>query len=251
METNRERRNVPPLFRQHRATVAVAALFAGTPSLATAAVIAEPALPPGVSVPDSGRDLIFEGGRRLGVRCLARPSVATMTIPAETTVRVVNRTGLRSRLLLDGVARGELAGGAAVDVLFHHGPVTVGLHPICVFTTGLAVRVEVGPPPDHLLGGGTPNGDPLGGGVSNGDPLGGGTPGQAAAGRLEPSVSLTAHRLTWASGLAAEPIGPIGPVRDDGPTGLLALVAAICVVGVSAGAVRAIIAQRTTRTVVS
>lgn len=219
---------MPPLLRHHRVTVAVAALFVSTPPLATAAVIAEPAPPPGIGVRDSGRELVFDGERRLGARCVTKPNTISTTVPAETTLRVVNRSDFRTLLLLDGVARGELAGGAAVEVLFHHGPVTVGLRPLCVFSAGSAVRVEVGPPPKHVLA-----------------PSGG-----SAAGRGESSANTDDRRYAWVSGLAAEPLAPMDPVRDDGPTGLLALVAAICVVGVSAGAVRAVIAQRATRTAV-
>lgn len=218
---------MPPLLR-HRATVAVAALCASTPPLATAAAIAAPVPPPRIGVRDSGQELVFDGERQLGMRCVTRPSAISTTVPAETTLRVVNRTGFRTRLLLDGVARGELAGGAAVDLLFHHGPVMVGLRPLCVFSAAPAVRVEVGPPPEHLF-----------------DESGG-----AAAGRVEPSPGPPDRPYTWVSGLAAEPLQPMDPVRDDRPTGLLALVASICVVGVSAGAIRAIIAQRATRTVV-
>jgi hypothetical protein len=47
---------------------------------------------------------------------------------------------------------------------------------------------------------------------------------------------------------AAEPLTAVRPVGDSGPTGLLALIATVCVVGVSAGAIRAIIAQRASRT---
>lgn len=247
---------MPPLLRHHRATVAVAALFAGAPALATAAVITEPAPPAAVGVRDSGRELIFSGDRRLGVRCLARPDLVSTTVPAQTTLRVVNRTGFRTRLLLDGVARGELAGGAVAEVLFRHGPVTVGLRPLCVFAAESAVRVEVGPPPDHLFDI-DPVAGPSAGEVDRAAPPeqrpGGHVsrphPGGSAAGRGESPVR-EARRYSWASGLAAEPLEPIEPVRDSGPTGLLALVAAICVVGVTAGAVRAIIAQRATRTVV-
>lgn len=219
---------MPLSLRRHRATVAVAALFAGTPPLATAAVSAEPAPVPGVGVQGSGHELIFTGERRLSARCVARSSASSMTVPAQTTLRVVNRTGFRTHLLLDGVARGELAGGATVDVLFHHGPVAVGLRPVCVFAAASAVRIEVGPPPDRLLA-----------------PSGG-----SAAGRVTAPAWPQERRYAWTSGLAAEPLEPVEPVRDNGPTGLLALVAAICVVGVAAGAVRAVIAQRATRTVV-
>jgi hypothetical protein len=38
-----------------------------------------------------------------------------------------------------------------------------------------------------------------------------------------------------------------GPASDDGPIGLLALIATVCVVGVSAGAIRALVTQRANR----
>ena len=38
-----------------------------------------------------------------------------------------------------------------------------------------------------------------------------------------------------------------GSRQDSGPIGLLAIIAAVCVVGVSAGAIRAIISQRASR----
>lgn len=246
---------MPPLLRHHRATVAVAALFAGAPPLAVAAVAAEPAppSPPGVDVPDGGRELIFEGDRRLGVRCVARSSVASMSVPAETTVRVVNRTGFRGRLLLDGVARGEIAGGASVEVLFHHGPVAVGLRPLCVFAAESAVRIEVGPPVVRPrvadAAPAAPDGE-AGRDAGSGGPAPQAGPGGSAAGRVEAPVRRERQRYAWSSGLAAEPLEPVELVRDNGPTGLLALVATICVVGVVAGAIRAIIAQRATRTVV-
>jgi hypothetical protein len=49
-------------------------------------------------------------------------------------------------------------------------------------------------------------------------------------------------------GAAAEALASVEPVRESGPIGLLALIATVCVVGASAGAIRAIIAQRASRT---
>lgn len=197
-------------LRRRRATVAVAALVAGTPPLLPGVAVAAPAPPPGA------------GARE--------PDRTSFGVLPESAVRVVNGTGRRARLLLDGVARGELPAGSSADVLFHHGPVLLALRPICVFPAESVVKVEVGlaphgpdaaspgsveVPPDAVPGSYPPPSDRLGGG-------------------------------------SADLVAPLAPVRPAGPvTTLLALVATICVVGVSAGAIRAIYAQRATRTVIA
>jgi hypothetical protein len=53
--------------------------------------------------------------------------------------------------------------------------------------------------------------------------------------------SATDDRVT-----VEEPVAASGPVRNA-PTGLLALVATVCAVGVGIAAIRAIIAQRSSR----
>lgn len=230
---------MPHLLRHGRATVAVAALFAGAPPLVpgvaplvTEMAVAEPAsLPapaPARQVPPSESEVVFGGDRLLGIRCRARLEAATLTVPAETTVKVVNRTSRRAVLVLDGVPRGEIPHGGSARVLFHHGPVSVELRPICVFSAGATLRVEVGPAEFS---------------AGTADPW---APSAARPGAAEGFVP----GLGWGGRAAAEATGG-EPVRDRGPTGLLALVAAVCVVGVSAGAIRAINAQRATWTAVS
>ena len=46
---------------------------------------------------------------------------------------------------------------------------------------------------------------------------------------------------------AAEPVAAMEPIRESGPIGLLALTAAVCVMGVGAAAIRAIVSQRANR----
>jgi hypothetical protein len=46
---------------------------------------------------------------------------------------------------------------------------------------------------------------------------------------------------------AAEPVAALEPVTETGPVGLLAIIATICVAGVTAAAIRAIAAQRASR----
>lgn len=67
-----------------------------------------------------------------------------------------------------------------------------------------------------------------------------------------PAVGRTTDLDSWHPS-AARPGAAEGSTLagDAGLTRLLALIATICVVGVSAGAIRAIIAQRATRTVVA
>jgi hypothetical protein len=46
---------------------------------------------------------------------------------------------------------------------------------------------------------------------------------------------------------AAEPVAAMAPIRETGPVGLLGLIAAVCVMGVGAAAIRAIVSQRANR----
>jgi hypothetical protein len=46
---------------------------------------------------------------------------------------------------------------------------------------------------------------------------------------------------------AAEPVAALRPVASQGPIGLLALVASVCVVGVGVGAIRALVSERAYR----
>ncbi|MFC6019082.1 hypothetical protein ACFP2T_23080 [Plantactinospora solaniradicis] len=216
-------------LRRRRATVAVAALVAGTPPLVSGVAMAEPVPPPGMGVRETDRVVTFGSSGPGALRCVSSSKATSITVPREGMVRVVNDTGRRTRLLLDGVVHGELAAGSSADLIFHRGPVSLALRPICVFPAESAVRVEVGP---------VPHGPDAPGLRSTGAP----------PSALPGAAHLPPSRL---GGAPAELIRPVDPVRPAGPVGLLALIATVCVVGVSAGAIRAILAQRATRTVVA
>lgn len=264
---------MPPLARHRAAATAVAALFAAMPLLVTAAAQAAPARDPLPA--ESGKEVVFSGDRGLlGVSCAANPSTSSVTIPAETTLRVVNQTGYRAKLLLDGASQGEIADGAAAPVVFHRGPVTLGLKPSCMLSDESAVRVEVVPAPHTGTTGAKPRTGspqrPAAGGRDQRDedpeaqPTAAPTPSPAVTETPEPAtigeeggdsgeaVATVDDTLgTGDEGVAAEALSSVQPVRKSGPIGLLALIATVCVVGVSAGAIRAIIAQRATRTSVA
>ncbi|MDP9798527.1 hypothetical protein J2S43_007039 [Catenuloplanes nepalensis] len=277
-------------MRSRIARTSLAALVVALPLLTGAASATE----------ESGAEVVFSGGGLIGLACGAKPSVGAVSLPAESTLRVVNQTGYRAKLILDGVTQGEIGKGDAAKVLFHRGPVSVALKPNCVLTEESAsVRVSVRPParvappaappaapeepapavaaappaapeprsPDVATRRPTP-GDtrptPAAAVSSPVPDLPAGTTGSARAPGATPSAvpspSAFASALpdplaaplgeepgTSAEGVAAEPVAAVVPVEDTGPVGLLALIATICVIGVSAGAIRAIIAQRVAR----
>ena len=273
-------------IRNRAAATAIAALFAAAPlALGTAAYAYGP-------VQESGKEVVFSGGGLLGVACGAKPNTTSVTVPAESSLRVVNNTGRRAKLVLDGATRGEISSGSAAEVLFHRGPVSLALKPDCVLADESSVRVEVvaappaaaaeppgSAPAPPATGGGT-SGDTSGGGTTTGGTTGRTTRAEDPRQRSDSGATASADLTTpgaeptpgdgtetatatvdgnlpaltdptdsvTVAGANAEPLASVEPVRTGGSTGLLALIASVCVVGVSTGAIRAIIAQRATRT---
>jgi hypothetical protein len=266
-------------LRQRSVATGVAMLFATAPLLAANVAYAGPDRTPGAPVQESGREVVFAGDSLLGVSCGATASATSVTVPAESTLRVVNNTGHRARLLIDGDTQGEIAHGGAAQVLFHRGPVSLALKPNCVVADESSVRVEVvpgGPPSPsarftpqsgsagsgrtgaatagahHARGG---NESMTGGAVANTTPAVPGRTGAsvggdgASVGSGEPADSAVEPSAGPAAGrVAAEPMASVEPVQQGGSVALLALIATVAIVGVSAGAIRAILAQRVTRT---
>ncbi|MDG4822139.1 hypothetical protein O7635_09760 [Asanoa sp. WMMD1127] len=288
-------------IRRRTVASAVAAFFIAGPLAIGGAAYADPAQ-------ETNSQVVFTGDGLLGVACGAKPSAASVTVPAESTLRVVNNTGRKAKLMLDGATRGEVASGATADVLFHRGPVELALKPDCMLADEKSVRVEVlaAAPQPPAAGNDTPANPPTapfgGGNTAGGDAAGDGDdapagddqrdgdrqnransdddadPATAASPGADPAASPGADAAnpedpanpdaaalaldsfanpdggtgldgaTTVAGAAAEPLASVDPVSDSGPTGLLALIATVCVVGVSAGAIRAIIAQRASRT---
>jgi hypothetical protein len=114
-----------PQYRQRAAGVALSALFAAAPLLAAEPAWADPT--------ESGHEVVFDGdGGLLGLGCAASPSTPAVTLPAESTLRVVNRTGRQADLKLDGKSRGMLADQGSTQVVFHRGPVELTLEPTCM-----------------------------------------------------------------------------------------------------------------------
>lgn len=269
---------MPPVrhrARHRTAAAAAAGLFAAAPLLVAEAAYAQPA--PAPTPRESGKEVVFSGGKGLlGVTCEANPSTSAVTVPAETTLRVVNRTGYRAKLILDGAAQGEIADGGAAPVVFHRGPVTLGLKPSCMIGQESAVRVEVTAASGTPSGSGTKPGSQRPSRPSSGSGSGDADrtrprphPSASSAPEASPSVAAsespdaadpsedigesgtgvaTVDGASGADGAAAEALASVEPIRESGPIGLLALIATVCVIGATAGAIRAIIAQRASRT---
>jgi len=78
-----------------------------------------------------GRQVAFGGGGVLGLSCRSTPEVGALTVPADSTVRVVNRTGHSAKLRLGGATKGTIPDDGATDVVFRRGTTAVLLSPSC------------------------------------------------------------------------------------------------------------------------
>ncbi|WP_027342870.1 hypothetical protein [Hamadaea tsunoensis] len=230
-------------------------------------LLAAPALAAG----DEGQTQVEFNGGGLGLLlCGSRPNTSAVTIKSESKVVFVNNLGQGATLQIDGENGGPITDGQAVEVQFHRGPVAVAMVPDCLLDLG-----------------GNGSYEPVTVNVTSASPSGGKTASSphtvkprtspkprssasAAAAAATPSAeaSLDAPLLPLdPSDGTTDPSGDFGatdpavapdgtPVTsltagdtptDKGPIGLLAIIATVCVVGVSVGAIRVIVSQRATR----
>ncbi|WP_125809674.1 hypothetical protein [Actinoplanes sp. ATCC 53533] len=85
-------------------------------------------------VEGGGRQVVFAGGGVLGLSCKSTPSVESLTVPADGTVRLVNRTGHGARLRLNGESKGSIPDDGSTEVVFRRGTTAVTLDPSCAIT---------------------------------------------------------------------------------------------------------------------
>jgi hypothetical protein len=316
---------------RHRLTAMVlGGLFLGAPLLTNGTANAEQA-------EAGGRQIVFAGGGVLGLSCRSTPEVAAMTVPADSTVRVVNRTGHSAKLLLGGDTKGTVPDDGATEVVFRRGTTAVLLNPNCALgaestpvlitaTPSAPVTTTPDPTPAPSDGSAGPVSPSNPGSPSASD--GGtttpgtvtptrppGTPPRTKPGTTRPntsqpgtkqvvtevpampampqggSASRTGTTTTRGTGAAAptfagmppgdrkaivagtptidlppttdaaaappshiaaaEPVAAMEPMRDGGPIGLLAVVAAVCAVGVAVSAIRTIVSERASRATIA
>jgi hypothetical protein len=325
-------------FRYRITALTLGGLLFGAPLLLNGTASAEQLSEGG------GRQVTFGGGGVMSLSCRSHPDVESLVVPAESTVRVVNRTGYSARLVLAGESKGTLPDDAGTDVVFRRGTTAVTLKPNCPLGDDSAPLMVTASPsasaalPDPIpaptsgdssssaaapsgsadapsgndsattLSGPAsaaerPRSTAAGHGALRGPalrtsslrtsavtraaaaavqamPQGGSASkiktktaeGTAGAGvpafagmppgdkkALVPGVpSLDLAPATQEAApaavspphteiAAAEPVAAMAPIRETGPIGLLGLIAAVCVMGVGAAAIRAIVSQRANR----
>jgi hypothetical protein len=249
-------------------------LLLGVPLLA-APGLAAPSLTLGE--PEAQPQVEFNGGGLGLLLCGSRPDRGSVTVKSESRVVFVNNIGQGATLQIDGENGGPIADGQAVEVQFHRGPVSIAMVPDCLLNLGgngsyepVTVKVSSAQPSAGGSSTGTksavktrstpkpkpsptptatmPNDDTAG--VDNGalfslDP-------DASAGAIDPMAD-PAQSEDPAVATGSSPAGTTMGLSssdtptDKGPIGLLAIIATVCVVGVSVGAIRAIVSQRATR----
>jgi hypothetical protein len=228
---------------------------------------------PAHAAPSNGPTITFSGGSVLSLLvCKSEPSVSRVSVPAESRLTFVNRLGQPATLTIDGAAAKEVGADQAVPVVFHRGPVTVGMTFDCgvgVVEEFQSVSVAVTSPPAEGSPGSMPSpaanaaATPSRGTATGAQPQrrqstreDSDTDRQAEAEGVPmgtepaepPAVGSPAVPTSVAPAVALEPIVPADAPARRGAAGLLALVASVCVVGVGIAAIRAIMAQRTSRT---
>ncbi|WP_328463941.1 hypothetical protein OHA21_39350 [Actinoplanes sp. NBC_00393] len=110
-------------FRYRVAALMLSGLIFGAPLLTNGTASAE-------QVDESDRQVTFDGGV-LGLSCESRPNVESLTVPAESVVKVHNRTGHDARLRLGGTSKGTVPENGSAEVVFRRGTTSVLLTPDC------------------------------------------------------------------------------------------------------------------------
>jgi hypothetical protein len=283
---------------------------------------------------EGGRQVVFAGGGVLGLSCRSHPDVESMTVPADTTVRVINRTGHSAQLRLSGTAQGRIPDDGSTEVMFRRGTTAVLLSPACALgdeSTPLLVTAmpsspatmpdpipapsapsdAAAPPPDHGSPSASAGGSALPDSVSPAGPAlptspratgerasrpataaaaaqampqggsasprlrtkilrgtGGAAPAfsgmppgdhkrllsgvptiglSSATDQPPPATDRVPAAVPPTAVVAAEPVAAMAALPESQPIGLLALTAIVCVLGVAAAAIRAIVSQRAYR----
>jgi hypothetical protein len=303
---------------RHRVTALVAGgLLLGAPLLINGTANAG-------QVGEGGRQVVFAGGGVLGLSCRSHPDVESMTVPADTTIRVVNRTGHSAQLRLGGTEQGRVPDDGSTEVMFRRGTTAVLLTPACALgdeSTPLLVTAmpsssatmpdpmpapsapgdAAAPSADRDSPSSSAGGSALPDSVSPAGPAVPTSPqatgerasrpaaavaampqGGSASPRLKmkilrgtgraapafsgmppgdhkrllagaPTIGLsqvtdpTPAAVPPTDVVAAEPVAAMAALPEPQPIGLLTVTAIVCVLGVAAAAIRAIVSQRASR----
>lgn len=224
--------------RPRRLVLVVAALLVSAPVLWGSAAQAQ-----------STDRVTFTGGCDAGSAGAVTAEPGHASVPLGATLEFLNDLGEPAVLSLDGEAAVELPSGGMVGVVLHHGPVTAAMQVSCpTGDVSGSATIEVSGPADQP--------DPSDRPGSSGPRLGD-APDAVPSDLLTPRLD---QRGEPSPGAGPEADGDNGDLADAqvsqasgsgwgaGSEGVLAVVAALCVVAVSAGAVRTLLVRRTVKT---
>jgi hypothetical protein len=110
--------------RYRVAALVLGGLLLGAPLLTNGTASAD-------QVEAGSRSVVFSGGGVLGLSCRSTPSVNALTVPENSTIQLVNRTGHSAQLELGGSGRGTVPDDGAAAVVFRRGTTAVTLTPSC------------------------------------------------------------------------------------------------------------------------
>jgi len=184
-------------FRYRMAALVLGGLLVGGPLVAGATASAAPVSPKQAPADKGGHQVTFAGGGMFGLSCHSRPDIESMRVPAESTVRVLNRTGHDANLQLGDDIKGMLPDNRSTDVVFRRGTTALSLTPTCAFgNDATAVLVTAQPSAPAATPGPSPN--PPGGDSSalTGDPNGLGDPSDSVG---KDTLAAPAHSHRTAS----------------------------------------------------
>jgi len=204
-------------FRHRVTAVVLGGLLLGAPLLTNGTANAG-------QVEGGGRQVVFGGGV-LGLSCRSMPDVESMTVPAESTVTVVNRTGHNARLLLGGDEKGALPNDGSTQVLFRRGTTAVALDPDCTLGDDAAPTLVTAAPTIPAVPGPIPA--PVITVPSAGEPSGSDSPpASTTAGSLPDSAGLPASSRPQRATMGASREGAIRTGARNRPGSAAATTAA-------------------------
>jgi hypothetical protein len=239
--------------------------------LGTAMLISFPLFAGAAAAGPADPQVEFSGGGLGMLLCGSKPDVSSISVFTQAKVIFVNGLGQGATLQIDGENAGAVNDGEAVEVQFHHGPVAVAMVPECLLNLNgnfspVTVQVAssnssprtspraVAPKPRPSTSTGTATNSPT---PARPQPTVTPTVTSSPVPPLDEQILPLDPDAVLPSGTASSSATVVSGLdgtqlqaasrRDRGPIGLLAIVATVCVVGVSAGAIRAIITQRANR----
>jgi len=207
----------------------------------------------------------FSGGDLLGLACGSRPDVDSVSVSEGTAVTVANDTGATARVVVSGQTVLTLEDGAAGALTLAAGSHQVVLVPQCLLVTltaPLTVTVTPAPaPPSPSPESSPPSEDPptalapaapgestsgedgvvVGGRAPAPKRMPGGTPVPSVAGSPSASAGTSSWPTSGRSEVAQAEVVPWSKPEDPKGVRLLAVIAAICVLGVTAAIIRSIV----------